>query len=439
LTVVLRGGLLIDPARATAAQGDIAITDGRVGSALTAHEGPPGAPALHDRQTIDVSGCVVMPGHACAHHHLYSTLARGMPLPLEAPRNFVEILERVWWRLDRALDLDTIELSGLVGAMEAAKAGTTTIVDHHASPEAIDSSLDAVADALLQTGMRGVVCYEVTDRHGESRGRAGTEENARFLRANKRELVRGMVGAHASFTVGTKTMGGLVAVARDHDVPIHIHVAEDVCDQRDSLERYGVRVVQRLTEAGALGEGDLLAHGVHLDDGEIETVRSSDAWVAHNPRSNMNNGVGYAPVLELGERVTLGTDGIDGDMFAEARSCFLKAREASLDVEPSFAAGRLAAGSCMAGSLFDEPNLGTLEDGAPADLVVLDYGPPTPLDHSNFDGHLVFGMSSASVRDVMVAGRWVVRNREHVLVDEAEVVARSQQAARKLWTRMQEL
>jgi cytosine/adenosine deaminase-related metal-dependent hydrolase len=287
--------------------------------------------------------------------------------------------------------------------------------------------------------MRGAVCYEVTDRHGESRGRAGIEENARFLRTNERELVRGMVGAHASFTVGPDTMSGLVGTARHYGVPIHIHVAEDNCDERDSLERYGVRTVHRLAAAGALGEGDLIAHGVHLDDTEIAEVRSSGAWIAHNPRSNMNNGVGYAPALRLGSRVALGTDGLDGDMFAETRACFLKAREVSPEVEPAYAVERLTEGRRVAASLFHEPDLGTLAEGAPGDLVVLDYDAPTPLDHSNFAGHFLFGMSAGSVRDVMVDGRWVVRNRRHELVDEADLVARCREAARKLWTRMQEL
>ncbi|MGH2737136.1 MAG: amidohydrolase family protein, partial [Actinomycetota bacterium] len=344
---------------------------------------------------------------------------------------------RVWWRLDRALDLDEVRLSALLGAVIAARSGTTSIVDHHASPEAIESSLDEVAGGFVDAGLRGVVCYEVTDRHGEARGRAGVAENVRFLRENRRELVRGMVGAHASFTIGPATLEQLVGAARDVGAPIHIHLAEDDCDERDSLERYGLRTAHRLGEAGALGEGDLLAHGVHLDEAERERVTSSGAWIAHNPRSNMNNRVGYAPVLELGERVALGTDGIDGDMFAEARTCYLKAREASPDSGPGFATERLATGAGVVGSLFGEPALGSLEAGAPADLVVLDYASPTPLDATNLPGHLVFGMSAAAVRDVMVAGRWVVRDRRHTTIDEEELAARCREAAPRVWKRME--
>jgi putative selenium metabolism protein SsnA len=387
-------------------------------------------------ERVDASGCIVMPGNVCAHHHLYSALARGMPGPSDPPRTFPEILERVWWRLDRALDLETVKLSALVGAVEAARAGTTALVDHHASPEAIGSSLDAVADGLDEAGMRGVVCYEVSDRHGEARGRAGVQENARFIGANRRALVRGIVGAHASFTIGRTTMESLVAAARDSATPLHIHLAEDNCDERDSLERYGKRTAHRLADEGALSEGDLVAHGVHLDHSERERVRASGAWVAHNPRSNMNNGVGYAPVQEMGERVALGTDGIDGDMFAEARTCYLKAREATWTTGPEFAIERLATGADVAGALFGEPALGTLEVGAPADLMVLEYSSPTPLDSGNFAGHFVFGLTAAAVRDVMVAGRWVVRDRKHLLVDEEELAARCRASAPALWERM---
>jgi putative selenium metabolism protein SsnA len=427
LNVVLTGGTLVDPARRTVVAGDIPVSSGYISS------------AADDASSVDVTGCVVMPGLVCGHHHLYSSLARGMPGPGEPPQSFLEILERVWWRLDRALRLADIRLSALLGAVLAARCGTTTIVDHHASPEAIEGSLDVVADGLQEAGMRSVVCYEVTDRHGEEGGRAGIEENARFLDANHRPLVRAMMGAHASFTIGPRNLEALAGLARERGVPVHIHVAEDECDEQDSLERYGVRTAHRLAEAGALQEGDLLAHGVHLDGAEREAVRASGAWVAHNARSNMNNRVGSAPVSDLGERLVLGTDGIDGDMFAEARACYLKSREASSSSGPDFAVDRLCAGAGLAGSMFGEPALGTLEAGAPADLVVLDLDVPTPMSGSNIAGHLLFGFDAGNVRDVMVRGEWIVRDRRHLLIDEAELAARCREAAPKLWARMESL
>jgi putative selenium metabolism protein SsnA len=425
VAVVLSGGLVVDPLAGTVEARDLVVGGDRIGG--SSERAP----------RVDVSGCVVMPGNVCAHHHLYSGLARGMPGPADPPTKFIEILERIWWRLDRALDLETIELSARLGAVEAARAGTTSIVDHHASPEAIDSSLDALAGGVEAAGIRAVVCYEVTDRHGAAGGRAGVNENARFLHDNRLSLVRGMFGAHASFTIGNETLDELVGAARDAGAPIHIHVAEDAVDERDSLDRYGVRTAHRLAKAGALDEGDVVAHGVHLDDGEIELVRTSGAWVAHNPRSNMNNGVGYAPAAALGQRVALGTDGIDGDMFAEARACYLKGREASWRTGPSFASDRLMTGPALIGASFGEPAMGRLSSGAQADLIVLDYAGPTPLEADNFSGHLVSGMSAAAVRDVMVAGRWVVRDRRHQLIDEDELAAKCRDAARKLWARME--
>jgi len=421
---VLEGGLLVDPSRGRVEAASLGVASGKIAK-------------TQDGERIDVSGCVVIPGNVCAHHHLYSALARGMPGPEEPPRTFPEILDRIWWRLDRALDPETIRLSARLGAVEAARAGTTSIVDHHASPEAIGGSLDHVADGIAEAGLRGVVCYEVTDRHGASRGREGIAENVRFLRENRRELIRGMMGAHASFTIGPDTMERLVGEARARRAPVHIHLAEDRCDERDSLERYGMRTAHRLSQAGALAQGDLVAHGVHLDEWEQRVVRDSGAWVAHNPRSNMNNGVGYAPVVALGSRVALGTDGIDGDMFTEARTCYLKAREASWQTGPAFAVERLAAGAAIVGGMFDEPLLGTLQPDAPADLVVLEYRAPTPLTAANLPGHLMFGLTAAHVRDVMVAGRWIVRDRRHQLVDEEELAARCREAAPALWNRME--
>jgi len=259
----------------------------------------------------------------------------------------------------------------------------------------------------------------------------------RFLRGNARALVRGMMGAHASFTIGPATMDALVGGARDHRVPVHIHLAEDRSDEDDSLQKYRMRTAHRLAHGGALAAGDLVAHGVHLDETELRLVAESGAWVAHNPRSNMNNGVGYAPVLRMGPRVALGTDGIDGDMFTETRACYLKAREASWESGPGFAVDRLTAGAAIMGRMFSEPLLGTLEPGAPADLIVLEYRVPTPLTAANAAGHFLFGLTAAAVRDVMVAGQWVVRNRRHQLVDEDALAARCRDAAPRLWKRME--
>jgi putative selenium metabolism protein SsnA len=409
--------------------GDVVIAGDRV-EALG--EAPPGLPRR------DCSGTIVMPGNVCAHHHLYSALARGMPYSLEPPRDFTQILQRVWWRLDRALDDDSVRASALRGGLDALLAGTTTIVDHHASPNAVDGSLDVIAGALGDLGVRSVLCYEVTDRDGAALAGAGVAENVRFARS-KWPLARPMVGAHASFTLSDDTLAGCVEAAQSAGVGLHVHVAEDGADQRDARARFGRSVVERLAEAGALGPEALLAHCVHVGDAEIARVERSGATVVCNPRSNMNNGVGHSPFNRRAGRVALGTDGIDGNMFAEAQAGFFRCREADLGAPADWPLVRLAESARLAGRCFGEPLLGTLRAGAPADVIVLDAPPPTPLDAANLAGHLVFGLARARVRDVFVAGELVVADHRPTRVGEAETAAASRRQAELLWRRLEEV
>jgi cytosine/adenosine deaminase-related metal-dependent hydrolase len=322
----------------------------------------------------------------------------------------------------------------MLGGADALLAGTTTIVDHHASPNAIDGSLDIMADALESLGVRSVLAYEVTDRDGPQRAAAGIEENRRFLKI-ERDLTRGLVGAHASFTLSDDTLDACVEVARDGESGIHIHVAEDGADQDDSMARFGRSVMHRLAAAGAVNERSVLAHCIHLDEEEIEIVRDSSATAVHNPRSNMNNAVGRARVGSF-PRLALGTDGIGGDMFGEARAGFWRAREAGDATGPEWALERLAESARLAGRMFWEPLLGRLEPTAPADLVVLDYEPPTPLSSENLASHWVYGLSTRMVRDVMVAGEWVVRDGGLTRVDQDALAARSAEQADRLWERL---
>jgi cytosine/adenosine deaminase-related metal-dependent hydrolase len=349
--VILSGGIVVsslDPVHVD--RGDVHVVAGRV-----AQEG--------GRERRDCSGCVVVPGNVCAHTHLYSSLARGMPYDLPPPENFVQILQRVWWRLDRALDDETTRASALVGGMEALLSGTTTLIDHHASPNAIDGSLDVIADALGELGIRSILCYETSDRDGSERAQAGIEENRRFadrVRREKPALVRGLVGAHASFTLSEETLGACVDVARAHQIGIHVHAAEDAADESDSLGFHGQRVASRLAHAGALDHRTLLAHGVHFDDHELSLVRAAGAYLAHNVRSNMSNAVGRARPDELGRQVALGTDGIGSDMFEESRTAFFRLHEDGLGVGPDWALDRLATGARLAGESFGERRFGRI-------------------------------------------------------------------------------
>jgi putative selenium metabolism protein SsnA len=411
--------------------GNVVIADGLIKSVGQ-------LPLEGGHQVVDCAGRLLMPGNVCSHTHLYSALARGMPGPRKVPTNFPEILEEIWWKLDRSLDEPSTWSSAAVGALDAARAGTTTLIDHHASPNFIDGCLDVLADAISQVGLRAVLCYEVTDRGGPERCRAGLRENERFLRENKISTVKGMVGAHASFTLEDSTLRELHELADALDAGIHIHVAEDEFDEEDSFRRCGQRTVHRLDEASILSSKSIAAHCVHVDDGELEVLRNRKAWIAHNCRSNMNNSVGYGPVAKFGGRAVLGTDGIDGDMIAESRAAYFRAREASLSAYAEQLTGMLARGSELASQFFPQP-IGRLEEGSTADLVVLDYDPPSPLSAENLAWHWMFAMTAQNVRSVMVNGDWVIRDGQFCRVDEEKVRAEARIQAPRVWDRMGKL
>ena len=385
-------------------------------------------------EAADLSGCLVLPGLVNAHTHLYSALARGMPWPSPAPRNFIEILEKVWWRLDRALDEDAVYQSAMAGAMEAALSGTTLLIDHHSSPSFIAGSLDTIRRAVEAVGLRSVLCYEVTDRNGTAGRDAGLAENRRFLSAPPSPLTRGLVGAHASFTLSDDSLGKLAELAAATGSSVHVHVAEDRADVEDCAARHGGTLVDRFDRHRLLVARTLFAHCVHLTPDQVHVSHAKGAWIAHNPRSNMNNAVGYAPTAAL-RRAALGTDGIDGDILAEARAAFLKMREGGRGDAMEATLELLAGGHRLGAALFGLP-FGKIDAGAPADLVVLDYRPPTPLTTANVGGHLLFGIDRSHVRSVLVAGRWVVRDRGLVQVDGAALSAQARSAAAALWARM---
>jgi len=387
-------------------------------------------------QAIDLSGKTVMPGLVCGHTHLYSSLARGMPFPARSPANFRETLELIWWRLDRALDEETIYWSGIAGALDAIRSGTTCLFDHHASPTAIPGSLQIVREAIEKAGLRAVLCYEVSDRDGDAAREEGLEENRSFLASTKGSsaLCRGLVGAHASFTLSDESLDACAELVREFDSGLHIHVAEDMCDVEDARARGASGPIERLMARGLLTSRSIIAHGTHLSAREAEVARSSATWFAHNPRSNMNNQVGYAPVEAFGEKVALGTDGIGADMLEELRCAYFKARDAHVQWPPDRWMSVLAAGHRMASEAFGAP-IGKLDEGSCADLVVLDYRPPTPLTDGNLASHLIFGLNSACVESVMVNGRFLLKDRQ--LPQHLEGLdAEARKASTKLWKKL---
>jgi cytosine/adenosine deaminase-related metal-dependent hydrolase len=366
------------------------------------------------RRTLDASGCLVLPGLAIAHTHLYSALACGMPGPAEPPRSFREVLEKVWWRLDAALDEKSLEASADLALLDAALSGVTAVIDHHESPSFIDGSLDVLARAARSAGVNAALCYGATDRHGAAGARAGLAECERAIR----EGLPAMVGLHAGFTVSDGTLASAADLAKRTERWLHVHVAEDLCDAGS---------FERLEKAGALGPNALLVHGVHLSAGERERAKNAGAWIVHNPRSNMQNAVGYADPKTLGPRVALGTDGMDADLFTEARVAHLRGREAYGPAGGIDAVALLANSGRLADLVLGE---------RPGDWVVLDYDPPTPLSAGNIPGHVLFGLGARHVRDVVVNGEVVVRNRVPLRVDAARIRARAREEAARLWSRM---
>ena len=282
-----------------------------------------------DADRIDARGQLALPGNICAHTHFYSAFARGMAIPGDPPKDFPDILERLWWKLDRALTMEDVRYSALVSLVDAVKHGTTTLIDHHASPNALEGSLDVIADAVQQAGLRAVLCYEVSDRAGPDNARAGIDENVRFINRTRAgdfgDRIAGTFGLHASLSLSDATLEAVRAAAPD-GVGFHIHVAEHEADEYDSLSKSGYRVVDRLERFGILGPQSIAAHCVHIDQAEATLLRDTATWVTHQPRSNMNNGVGAAEVeglLRAGVQVALGNDGFSNNMWAEWKKAYL--------------------------------------------------------------------------------------------------------------------
>lgn len=390
-----------------------------------------------------IRGAYLSPGLVCAHTHLYSALSRGLRVAIEPSKDFAQQLKHLWWRLDKAIDLPILEASALAGCADAALCGVTTVVDHHAGPEAIDGSLSVIRKAFEEIGLRGLLCYETTDRNGMEGARAGLRENVRFAReidaerkAGRASLVDGMIGAHAGFTIGEETLGALGEAVRSTGRGIHIHLAEDKYDAVDSRHRFGADLVDRMDEAGCLGSKSVVGHGVWLTRAEVQTMNERGCYLAHNARSNMNNAVGYNGLLHEHAKVVLGTDGMGADMLEEFKFAVFRHRESGGPWWPGEFLACLDRGNRLAETYFGG-EFGKIEKGAMGDLVLWDYEPPTPLLGENLAGHAAFGLSSRDVRSVMVGGKLVVDERKPVF-DASRVGRLGREQADRLWKRMEE-
>jgi putative selenium metabolism protein SsnA len=391
-------------------------------------------------EVIDAGGRLITPGFINAHMHLYSTFARGLPPKGLPPENFVEILERLWWPLDRVLTLENLEPSAEVALLDALRAGVTTIIDHHASNGAIEGSLDVLARAAAKFGLRLSTCDEVSDRDGQEKMTAGIRENLRFARAAKDDpMLAAMFGLHASFTLSDDTLGACAKAGRENDLPFHVHVAEAAPDAEDARRRGYEGALTRLHTRGVITGKSLAIHCVRTSPEEWKLLKKAGAYAIHNPQSNMNNAVGTAPVKEMiaaGLRVGIGTDGMEADVREELRAAFLLGHHLTGDPRTMWAEvdSLLCTNRHIASGLFGT-RLGELKKGAAADVVVYNYRPPTAFEPGNFLGHLLFGFCRSPARDVVVAGRTRLLSGQPVDIDPAEVTARAQEEARKLWNR----
>jgi putative selenium metabolism protein SsnA len=377
-----------------------------------------------DTSVIDCTGKYVTKSFAVGHHHAYSALARGMGAPKKSPRNFHEILQYIWWTLDRHLDRETIEYSALVTAMECARTGSTFVIDHHSSPFAVSGSLEIIAGAFEKVGISHLLCYEVSDRDSKTIAREGLDETAGWLAGHQ-----GLVGLHASFTVGDETLEQAVELMHRYDSGIHIHVAEDVYDQEMCRADHDKRVVERLAAAGVLGSPKtILVHCLHLDEMERELVANSPVWVAENCESNLNNDVGHFNGAGLGENIMLGTDGMHSDMLQGVKAAFFAGRHFD-NITAESAYRRLR-----------NVHRYLSENGFSGDgennLVVIDYDSPTPVTHENFISHLLYGISSRHITDVISGGRLIMKNRRLTTVDEQVILKESKKQAARLWQKM---
>jgi putative selenium metabolism protein SsnA len=390
---------------------------------------------------IDARGSLVMPGLINAHHHLYSTFARGFTPPGPPATNFAEILSQLWWKLDSALDSEDVYYSALLALMQAARAGCTTVIDHHASPSCCDGSLDQVERAFRDVGLSGCLSYEVSDRNREGEG---IEENERYIRKCRDSGDGQMValfGMHALMTLGTRTLECCAEAAHALKTGFHVHAAEDEIDVRLTMERYGRRVMDRMLDFGIPGEKSIFVHGVHFQGREMDLLRSTDSMLVNNPESNMNNGLSVSPILELlkhGVTVGVGTDGMSSHLISQARAMYLHQRTSHRDPGIAFSEAceiLLYNNRSICNRLFPEQR-GALAAGQLADIMIPQYVPFTPLNEKTFFGHLLFGLSFSRIRTTIARGRVIVDEGRLPHLDEQAIRARCVERAAGIWGRI---
>ena len=393
-----------------------------------------------DAEFIDAKGGVIMPAFINTHEHIYSAMARGLSIKGYNPKGFLDILDGQWWTIDRHLTLEQTKYSAVETLISCIRNGVTTVFDHHASFGQIGGSLFTIADVAKELGVRACLCYEISDRDGMDKARESVMENAEFIRyalKDDTDMIAGMMGMHAQFTISDATME-LAAANKPDEVGYHIHVAEGIEDLHDCLKKYGKRIVDRLMDFNILGEKTLLGHCIYINPHEMDLIKDTNTMVVHNPESNMGNACGCPPTMELVHRgilTGLGTDGYTHDMIESYKVANVLHKHHLCDANAAW--GEVPKmlfenNAAIANRYFKTP-LGVLKEGAAGDVIVVDYNPPTQLDASNINGHILFGMTGRDVVTTVANGRVLMKDREIKVIDVEEAMAKCREESAKLW------
>lgn len=393
---------------------------------------------------IDANKKVIMPGLINTHMHIYSSFARGMAVPGKPSENFMEILENLWWRLDKKLTLEDTKYSAYATYIDCIKNGVTTVFDHHASPFAIEGSLFTIKDVAKDLGIRTNLCYEVSDRDGLKTIDQGIQENVnliKFAQNDESDMVKGMFGLHAAFTLSDETLEKCANEMANLDAGYHVHTAEGIDDVIINKEKYNKKVVQRLNDFNVLNDKTIAVHCIHIDSEEMELIKENKSFVVHNPESNMGNAVGCAPVVHLlnkGITVGLGTDGYTSDMFESLKVANIIHKHQLRDPRVGWAEAptMLFENNRKIASKHYKKDLGVLKEGAYADVIVVDYIPHTPLNENTENGHIIFGMTGRSVDTTIINGKVLMKDRILLNIDEESILAKSREMSNKLWDRI---
>lgn len=397
-----------------------------------------------EEDIIDVDGKVIMPGFINTHHHIYSAFARGMASSGKPNENFLEILENLWWKIDKKLSLEDLKYSAYTTYIDCIKKGVTTVFDHNASPFAVTGSLDSIADAAKDLGLRTCLCYEVSDRDGEKIAQEGIDENINFIKkynTDEQNMIKGMFGLHASFTLSDETLRKCDEELKGLNAGYHVHVAEGIDDLEQCLEKYGKRVVERLRDMNILGDKTIAVHCIHVTDDELNILRDTNTMVVHNPESNMGNAVGCQPFLELHQKgitIGLGTDGYTSDMTESMKVANIIHKHVKQN--PSVAWGEVPVSmfenNRKIAQKYFSGDLGILRAGALADVIVVDYDPLTPMNENNINSHILFGFTGKDIVTTIIDGKVIMQDRKLVGINEKEIFKTSREVAKKLWDRM---